>query len=305
MRFIFRLTIIFLLIGCSEPTANSKNKVSIAETNYHESADFVLPEFTYFCGQKINLTDEDIHEKIDREILINAYFQSATIQQIKRANRFFPVIEPILKQNGVPGDFKYLAVIESGLLQATSPSGALGFWQFMPQTAKEFGLEINAEIDERMHLEKSTQAACNYLKKAHDSLKDWVLTAAAYNRGLQGIKSDLHWQGTDNYFDTHLNSETARYVYRILAVKMIFENPERFGFRLKKMALYAPFKTRFIHVDYSIDNLAVWTKSVGINYKILVKLNPWILSNKLTVKNTSFKLKLPRNDFNLKPYQSY
>ena len=264
-----------------------------------------LPEFTMFCGQRIDLEDEDVRERLDREILVNAYFQSATIQALKRANRYFPQLERILKSEGIPADFKYLAVIESGLVQAVSPAGAKGFWQFMPYTAEEFGLEISDEVDERLHIEKSTHAACQYLIKAHDTLKDWLLTTAAYNRGVGGVLQDMHWQGTKHYFDTEMNSETGRYVFRLLAVKMIMENPEKYGFSLKKTALYKPFRTYSVTVKSTIPNLAKWAIQQGINYKILIKLNPWILTNHLTVKDHYYTIQLPHRSTKLKPYQAY
>jgi hypothetical protein len=265
----------------------------------------ILPDEIAFCGQKVNLKDEDIRERLDRELLVNAYYQSATLQALKRANRFFPVIEPILKENGIPDDFKYLAVIESNLVQAVSPAGAQGFWQFMPVTAKEHGLIMNGEVDERLNLEKSTVAACEYLKYAHDTLNDWVLAAASYNRGIGGVRSDMRWQGTTNYFDTHMNSETGRYVYRILAMKLIFEDPEAYGYNLKQTELYEPFKTTSVTVRSSINDLAEWSLAKGFNYKILIKLNPWILGNKLTVKKVPLKIKLPHRSYNLKPYEAY
>ncbi len=264
-----------------------------------------LPDSMFFCGKVIHLIDEDIHEKLDRELLVNTFFQSATVQTIKRSNRYFPIIEPILKKHGIPDDFKYLAVIESNLLQAVSPAGAQGFWQFMPTTAKEYGLLISNEVDERLNIEKSTEAACAYLKLAHGELGSWDLAAASYNRGIGGVRQDMKWQGTDNYFDTHMNAETGRYVYRILAVKLIFEDPEYYGYTIKKEELYEPFQTRSVEVKSSIGNLAEWSLAKGINYKILVKLNPWLLTNKLTLKGNTFHLQLPHASMNLKPYQEY
>lgn len=264
-----------------------------------------LPLEMEFCGEKINLEDEDIRERLDREILVNAFYQSATLQSLKRANRFFPEIEKILKANGIPDDMKYLAVIESGLVQAVSPAGAQGFWQFMPKTAKEYDLLINGEVDERLNIEKSTKAACDYLNYANDTLKNWVSAAASYNRGIGGVRSDMRWQGTNNYFDTYMNSETGRYVFRILAVKLIFENPEAYGYNIRDVELYEPFKTKSVTVSKTINNLAEWALEKGINYKILIKLNPWLLTNKLIVKKKSFKIKLPQQNFNLKPYGSY
>ena len=258
-----------------------------------------------FCGQTINLEDEDIRERLDREILVNVYYQSSTLQTFKRANRFFPAMEKILKENGVPDDFKYLAVIESNLIQAVSPAGAKGFWQFMPGTAAEYKLQINNEVDERLNIKKSTIAACRYLNFANDTLKDWILAAAAYNRGIGGVRSDMRWQRTENYFDTHMNSETSRYVFRILAVKLILENPEKYAYNLKEIEVYKPFRTFSVPIRESIPNLAEWSIKKGINYKILIKLNPWILTNKLTVKDNAFYIQLPHADFNLKPYEAY
>ena len=258
-----------------------------------------------FCGETILLKDEDIHEKLDRELLVNTYFQSSTVQTIKRAHRYFPILIPILRKYGIPEDFKYLAVIESNLLQAVSPAGAQGFWQFMPETAKEYGLMISNEVDERLNIEKSTEAACKYLKMAYEELGSWDLAAASYNRGIGGVKKDMAWQGTENYFDTHMNIETARYVYRILAVKLIFENPERYGYELKNKQLYKPLRTKSVTINRSMENLARWASEKGINYKILVKLNPWILSNSLTVKGKVYTVKIPAKDVDLKPYDSY
>ena len=305
MKFrVLPLLIIAFLFACKDQkkTENSVKIIAASEELYSLP---ILPNEMFFCGQKISLCDEDIRERLDKEILVNAYYQSATLQALKRANRFFPAIERILKEHNIPEDFKYLAVIESGLVQAVSPAGAQGFWQFMPGTAKEYGLLMNGEIDERLNIDKSTKAACEYLRFAKDTLKDWVLSAASYNRGIGGVRSDMRWQKTTNYFDTHMNSETGRYVFRILAMKLIFENPSGYGYDLKEIELYKPFHTFTVTVKESVSNLAHWAIEKGINYKILIKLNPWILSNKLTVKNHLFKIKLPRKDFNLKPYDEY
>jgi hypothetical protein len=300
-RFSFVL-FIFLVISCG-----TDNKELPSNGKSNTAAQLSLPELPMemtFCGVKINLKDEDIRERLDREVLTNAYFQSATLQILKRANRFFPEMEKMLKAEGIPDDFKYLAVIESSLQQAVSPAGAVGFWQFMPETSKEYGLLINAELDERMNIEKSTHAACQYLKKAHAAFQDWILAAASYNRGMGGVSSDLEWQGATNYFDMHMNAETARYVYRILAMKLIMENPKAYGFHLRKTDLYKPFETKVVVPTVAIENLSDWALAKGINYKILVKLNPWILGNKLSVRSP-LKILLPKTGFNLKPYDNY
>lgn len=305
MRFFYFSALISIILVACDRTQEKQTSTEVAsvEPYLHTLPD--LPKELVFCGQTLNLEDEDIRERLDREILVNAYYQSATLQALKRAHRFFPGIEKTLTENDIPTDFKYLAVIESNLIQAVSPAGAQGFWQFMPGTAKEHNLLMNAEVDERLNIEKSTVAACQYLKYAHDTLKDWVLAAASYNRGIGGVRSDMRWQGTSNYFDTHMNSETGRYVFRILAMKLIFENPEKYGYDLKEIELYKPYRTISVPVKASIKNLADWAISKGINYKILLKLNPWILTNKLTVNKGAFYIKLPAKNFNLKPYEAY
>jgi hypothetical protein len=305
MKFKLLLFITLVVVSCS----NEKEKSTINKNIQNPETSFAtipnLPESMTFAGEKILLQDEDIIERLDREVLTNAYYQSATTQMLKRANRWFPMIERILKEENIPNDFKYLAVIESGLVQATSPVGAQGFWQFMPFTAKQYDLEINDEIDERLHVEKSTRAACAYLRDAQDTLKDWLLASASYNRGIGGVRQDMRWQGTDHYFDTDQNSETARYVFRILAVKLIFENPKAYGFNTDKIKLYEPFKTKRVVVKQSIPNLARWALEKGINFKILTKLNPWLKGNKLTIKNKTYQLLLPSESENLKPYKQY
>ena len=298
------LTFIFVLFSCSEKEIKSTDEKIEIVAPIHFTLPHLPTDIT-FCNQKILLTDEDVREKLDREVLVNAYFQSSTVLSLKRANRYFPQIEKILKEENIPEDFKYLAVIESGLAQAVSPVGAQGLWQFMPFTAKEFKLEISNEVDERLNIEKSTRAACGYLRFAQDTLKDWLLTAASYNRGIGGVRSDMRWQGTDHYFDTDMNSETGRYAFRILAVKLIFEHPELYGFDLKKMELYKPFQMKTIIVKNTIENIAKWSIDKGFNYKIITKLNPWIKGNHLTVKNKSYKILVPSNSENLKPYHKY
>lgn len=264
-----------------------------------------LPQKMIFAGQEIILKDEDIRERLDREVLSNAYYQSSTIGYFKRAHRWFPVIERILKEEGVPDDFKYLAVIESGLQQAVSPVGAQGFWQFMPETAQLHDLEMSPEVDERLNIVKSTRAACEFIRATHDELHDWLLTAAAYNRGLGGVQRDMEWQGTSHYFDTDQNSETGRYVFRILAVKMIFEHPETYGYDLSHTELYNPYKTREVVVSQTIPDVAEWALQQGVNFKIVQKLNPWLKTNRLTVRQNYYNIILPAAGENLKPYKEY
>jgi membrane-bound lytic murein transglycosylase D len=198
-----------------------------------------------------------------------------------------------------------LSVIESNLTQARSPAGALGFWQFMPQTASEYNLVVNAEIDERLNVQKSTLAACAYLRKSHAEFKDWVLAAASYNRGMGGIRSDMRNQYATNYFDVEVNNETARYVFRIMAMKLILENPKAYGFNINSSDLYPERKTYPLVINYPIKDLALWAKNKGFNLKILRKLNPWLIGNSLTIRPLNYTIDLPIPSYNLKNYLDY
>lgn len=255
----------------------------------HSEGNFMIPTLPNqmtLCGDTIDLTDLDIRERLDYEVTANAYYHSSTLLYLKRANRFFPLIEPLLRENNVPDDLKYLAVIESGLTQATSPSGAKGFWQFMEGTAKEYNLTVNKFVDERLDIVKSTNAACQYLKDALDEFEDWPTTIASYNRGRGGMHKDLEWQYQDNYFDVELNRETGRYVYRLLALKLIMENPIDYGFDLSQIELYEPIQTNSLKITDGIEDIAKWSALKGWNYKIIKRLNPWILKNRLPTKET-------------------
>ncbi len=247
----------------------------------HEGTSQYFPTSVDFAGEKAPLQISDVRERLDRELLVNANLHSATILIMKRANRAFPVIEPILKQYGVPDDFKYLAVIESALTNAVSAAGAKGVWQFMPETAKEKGMEVNDVVDERYHLQKSTEGACKYLVKAKEKLGSWTLAAASYNGGMGGLSRKLEEQRVSSYYDLMLTDETYRYVFRILALKEIMKNPALYGFDVSKDELYENIPTKKIEVDSSITDLATFAKTQGINYKILKIHNPWLRDKKL------------------------
>lgn len=240
-----------------------------------------LPENINFAGEPVPVSDPDVYERMDRELLVNTYWQSNGLLLIKRAHKYFPVIEPILKENGVPDDFKYLAVIESGLQNVVSPANATGFWQILKETGKEYGLEVNENVDERYHLIKSTEAACKYLKKAKERFGSWTLAAAAYNAGQAGISNQLDRQKTSGYYDLLLGEETGRYVFRILAVKEILSNPAKYGFNFEKDHLYTFVPTYPVEVDTSISDFADFAKNYDINYKILKIHNPWLRETKL------------------------
>ncbi|MEO0058691.1 MAG: hypothetical protein RLZZ312_338 [Bacteroidota bacterium] len=255
-----------------------------------------FPAKTDFCGEQTPLDIVDVRERFDRELLINANMHSSTLLIIKRANRAFPVIEPILKKYEIPDDFKYLAVIESALLNATSPAGAKGIWQFMPETAREKGLEVSETVDERYHLEKSTEAACKYLLNAKSKFGSWTLAAASYNGGMQGISKQTEFQKVDNYYDLLLVEETSRYVFRILALKEIMKAPKDFGFDIQNADLYSAINTKKIEIDSTINDLAVFAKAQNINYKTLKFHNPWLRDKKLSnPTRKKYTLELPNN----------
>ena len=244
-----------------------------------------LPDYMDFAGESVPLSDKEVHERIDREMLVNTYWQSNGLLLLKRANKYFPIIEPILARNGVPDDFKYLAVTESGLQNVTSPAGAKGFWQFMKVTGREYKLEINKNIDERLHLEKATEAACQYLKSSKAKFGSWTLAAAAYNAGNKRISDNLAQQQTDNYYDLLLNEETSRYVPRIVAVKEILSHPKKYGFSFDQDDLYNEYATYEISVDSVVTNFATFAKTHNMSYKELKKLNPWLRENHLNNKS--------------------
>jgi len=241
----------------------------------------VLPTKVDFSGEEAPVNRMDVRENLEREMLVNTYWQSSTLLMLKRANRWFPEIEPILKRNGVPDDFKYLALIESGFTLSVSPSGAAGFWQFLERTGKEYKLEINEQIDERYHVQKSTEAACKYLKDAHAKLKSWTLVAAAFNIRLTGISDQAKNQKTKDYYNLALNQETARYVYRILALKIIHKDPSQFGFKLRKKDLYPVIPTYTVSIDSGTVDLVDLAYKEGVSFKIVKLLNPWIKKTKI------------------------
>ncbi|RZJ34403.1 MAG: lytic transglycosylase domain-containing protein [Flavobacterium sp.] len=247
-----------------------------------------FPVAVDFAGEPAPLQISDVKERFERELLVNANLDATTLLIIKRANRAFPVMEPILAKYGVPDDFKYLAVIESGLLNAVSPAGAKGVWQFMPETARENGMEVNDIVDERYHLEKATEAACRYLLAAKERFGSWTLAAASYNGGVTGVTRQIEMQKVTNYYDLLLTDETSRYVFRILALKEIMKNPSLYGFNIVPEELYENLPVRKIEVDTTITDLAGFALSQGINYKILKIHNPWLRDKKL-VNNSGKK----------------
>jgi hypothetical protein len=285
----------------------SKNSNEMPGRSYKESyhADYKIynppmPEKADFCGEETPLNIYYINEKLEREILVNTYWHSNTLLLFKRANRWFPLIDSILNANKIPSDFKYLALIESGLTQAVSPSGARGFWQIMKKTAIQYNLEVNREIDERYNIEKSTQAACDYINDSYNIYKNWTLVAASYNMGRGGINKQLELQKVSNYYDLSLNSETGRYVYRIIALKTIFSTPSKYGFQLRESDLYPSFKTKYVKIDSSFINWADFANTNNISYGMLKELNPWLKTSTLTNKyKKEYKVKVPTEEMYL------
>lgn len=242
-----------------------------------------LPDAVSFAGEKMPLDRFYVKEALDRELLSNAYFHSQTIRYIKTVPRYFPIIEPILKEHGIPDDFKYLAVAESGLNpRAISPVRAVGFWQLMEGTAKDYGLEINSEVDERYHIEKATHVACEYIKKAYEKFGSWTMVAAAYNRGMTGVNRQIERQKEDDYYDLLITTETARYVYRIVALKLILENPEKYNFNIPEEDKYQIIPTKKVEITGSVSNFADYAQKHGLSYKVFKDFNPWLRENELT-----------------------
>ena len=261
---------------------NGKPKMNIAENKRY------IPDTIDFAGERTPLQIADVKERFERELLVNANLDATTLLVIKRAGRAFPIMEPILRRYGVPDDFKYLAVIESNLVNAVSPAGARGVWQFMPETAREKGMEVNDIVDERYHLEKATEAACRYFLEAKARFGTWTLAAASYNGGMTGVNKQIDSQKVTDYYDLLLTEETSRYVFRILALKEIMKNPDKYGFIVNSDEIYTNLPSKKIMVDSTITDLATFAKTQGINYKILKIHNPWLRDKKLL--NTSRKM---------------
>lgn len=286
-----------ILVGSSGATDSEHLK---GLTSHATTISLDPPDDLNFAGEIVPLQDFDVQERLDKELIRYIYYHSATIMNIKRAARWRPEMTKILKSNGVPEDFFYLCVAESHLTNATSPAGAKGFWQFMKPTANMYGLEVSKQVDERYDPIKATKAACRYLKDAHRKFKNWTLVAASYNMGMGGLQKQINRQKVDNYYDLYLNRETAAYVFRILAIKTVLDNPESYGFQIREEQLYSPLRYKTVTVDSTIDDLVAFAQENGTTYKMLKVLNPWILGDKLAVgldkdgNKKSYKIQIPR-----------
>lgn len=292
-----------LIIGASIPFLLSNKALNSTTTSVQSEVPYCVsplqvPVSTTFAGERIDLTRYDHRERMDRELMSFTYMHSTTMLTIKRANRYFPIIEPILKAEGLPDDIKYLAVIESNLSPlAKSPAGAAGLWQFMQTTGRQYGLEVNNYIDERYHIEKATRAACKYLKDAYEKYGSWLSVAASYNAGQARISSQLEKQMVENATDLWLVEETSRYMFRLLAAKQIFSNPQQYGFLLKREQLYPTLPYTEITVNTGIANLTQFAKEKGITYAQLKDANPWLRSTQLMNKSgRTYVLKIPTKE---------
>ncbi len=277
-------------------SAESDSKIQFSKSSPQRVHPVRIHGTIDLAGEVVPLHDMEIRERFDRELLVNTFWHSNTMFNYKLANKYFRDIEKILAQNGIPSDFKYLAVAESGLRNVVSYAGAAGFWQFLKSTGIEYGLVINDQVDERYNYEKATLAACKYLKEAYNKFGSWTLAAASYNVGMGKLNKRLNEQKATNYYDLYLNDETSRYIFRILAYKVLFENPEKFGYFFEKDDLYNPYEVREFYIDQSIEDLAQFAIDNGTTYKMLRVVNPWLRGSKLSVgEGNNYIVKIPFN----------
>ncbi len=291
--------IVACIVGLRALNLAEKRPVSLEQIQLR-SNDIEFTEDITFAGERVPLEMFNIRERYERELLSVCYFHSNTMLLVKRSSRWFPVIEPILKKYGIPDDFKYLCVAESTLTNAVSPAGAVGFWQFMEATGKEYGLEINKEVDMRYNVELETEAACRYFLKSYEIYHNWTLVAASFNAGTRRLSKFLKEQKVHSYYDLLLSDETERYIFRILAFKTIMGNPEKYGIYVSKRLEYQPFKYKTVIVNESVDSWADFALEHEITYKLLKIFNPWLRAKSLKVKKGEvYEIKIPTKPFNL------
>lgn len=289
------LCLLFTYALQDAPTDENIEKKIINDYNVYA---LQVPQNLDFAGEALPLHNPDILERMDRELLVNTYWQSNGLLMFKRAKKYFPVIESILERHGIPDDFKYLAVIESGLTNAVSPAGARGMWQIMKATGRENGLEVNANVDERYNLERSTEVACRYLLKAKSQLGSWTLAAAAYNAGNGGVSRRLREQNVSSYYDLLLGQETGRYVFRIVALKEILTHPDKYGFNFREKDLYKNIPTYKVELDTAVTSFSKFAETFGINYKILKLHNPWLREPHLNNKSRKkYYIEIPEKGY--------
>lgn len=275
---------------------NADARSNRSESDFSEIVNPDIPMSVKFAGKNVDLDRTDMYERFDREITSMAYTHGNTLLTLKRANRYFPVMAPILKEAGLPADLIYVACIESYLNpRAYSPAKAAGVWQFVPATAKQYGLEVSDEVDERYDVEKATRAAAKYLRQAYNKYGNWESAAASYNAGQGRITTELDKQGVASAYDLYLNDETSRYMFRLLAMKTIMEHPSSFGFRIRPNQLYQPVEYKVVNVSGPVEDWVLWAKSHGITYAQLREVNPWIRARKLTNKaGKTYQVRVPK-----------
>ena len=259
----------------------------------------VMPSSVYFAGEKVPLEDKEVYERLDRELITNMNYHTSTMIMLKSQNRYKQLVMGILKENEIPEDFFYLAVAESALnVRALSPANALGLWQFIPATAATYGMEMSSTVDERRHIAKSTLAACKYFKDAYKEFKNWTLVAASYNRGIKGIRDSLAEQKAVSYYDLYLNPETSRYVFRIIALKLVLSNPSEYGYEFTSEMEYPHYKYKAVLVNQNIESLPDFANTYGITYKELVNHNAWIKNNTIKLEvltGKTYEFLIPEN----------
>lgn len=308
MKFTFYKTSFFILLGAitgiltfaffTSPDQDNDKLYYESFVRHNKAHALILPDTLYFAKEPVPVDMYYVREGLDRELLVNTYWHSNTILMIKRAARYFPIIEPVLKKNNIPDDFKYVALIESGLLNVISPSNAAGFWQFLDNTGKQYGLEVTEEVDERYNLEKATEAAAKYFQNSYDKYKNWTLAAASYNAGAGRITRETARQKITDFYNLYLNQETSRYLYRIIAMKLIYEDPTAYGFYLRKRDLYPPIPTNSFEISTGIPDLVTFAAEKKANYRILKEFNPWLRSDKLTNSaGKTYRIILPKEGY--------
>ena len=293
-RILLLVIIVLLFLGFDMWMKRSMKQKPGGNEQYYRIVSLPIPDTLDFAGESVPLDIFYVREALDRELSVNTYWHSSTLQLIKKSTRWFPLFDTILEQYGIPEDFKYLCVIESGLSNAVSSAGAVGFWQFMKATAKEYDLEINKEVDERYHIIKSTRAACEYFLNSYEKYGNWTLVAAAYNAGNNGISRRIKEQKANSYYDMLVVNETSRYVFRILAMKLIFENPEAYGFYIEEEDYYRPIPTHTDSVSAKVESWADFAKQRGLSYKLFKYFNPWLRQTYLkNRKQKTYELTIP------------
>lgn len=293
------LAVCILIFGSFSAPKSCVNKQEVQRDTFQMVTPPPIPEKLDFAGEQVPLQDFDVIENLDRELMVNSYFHSQTLRYLKLAPRYLNMIEPILKKDSIPEDFKYLALAESGFdPRIVSPSGAAGIWQFLKSTGKDYGLEINDDVDERFNIEKATHAACKYLKESYRKYGNWTLVAASYNTGRDNVDKFLSNQKEKSYYDLYLVDETSRYVFRILALKLILESPEKYGFFVSEKEKYPVIPCDTVEIKGPVTDLATFAHNQGINYKILKMYNPWLRQSYLkNPAGKTYQVKIPRGKY--------